>query len=92
MTSVELAGLERIDEVWDLWLALHRHHRAVVGELPLVEDDELSWQRRRALYVNQLSSDAGFLVLAVDEGAVVGYALVCTEDGPDDTFPVGART
>lgn len=91
MTRVELADAERLDEVRDLWLALHRHHRAVVGEFPLVEDDEKSWQLRRALYVDRLSSEAGFLVLAVDQDVVVGYALVCIEEGPDDTFPVGER-
>lgn len=88
---LEFAGVDRVDEVRELWLELHRHHRAVVGTLPLVADEELSWQRRRALYVEQLSSGAGFLVVAVDEDTVVGYALVCVEDGPDDTFPVGDR-
>jgi ribosomal protein S18 acetylase RimI-like enzyme len=86
---VELAGAERIDEVRELWLALHRHHRTVVGSLPLVEDDEASWQRRRALYLERLSSETGFLVVAVEPDAVVGYAVVCLEPGPDDTFPVG---
>jgi ribosomal protein S18 acetylase RimI-like enzyme len=87
----ELAGVDRVDEVRELWLALHRHHRSVVGTLPLVEDDELSWRRRRALYVDRLQSGTGFLLLAVDGGRPVGYALVCVEDGPDDTFPVGER-
>jgi ribosomal protein S18 acetylase RimI-like enzyme len=91
MTDIELAGVERVDEVRELWLALHRHHRAVVGQLPLVEDDELSWQRRRALYVARLSSGSGFLALASEQGSAVGYALVCLEIGPDDTFPVGER-
>jgi ribosomal protein S18 acetylase RimI-like enzyme len=90
MTRVELAGVERVDEVRDLWLALHRHHRAVVGELPLVEDDEESWLLRRALYVERLSSETGFLVLAIEQD-VVGYAVVCIEQGPDDTFAVGER-
>jgi len=89
--KIELAGVERVDEVRELWLELHRHHRAVVGTVPLVEDDAASWQRRRALYVNRLSSGTGFLVLAIDDDAVIGYALVCIEDGPDDTFPVGDR-
>jgi ribosomal protein S18 acetylase RimI-like enzyme len=87
---LELAGAERVDEVRELWLALHRHHRTVVGSLPLVEDHEASWQRRRALYLEHLSEQGGFLVLAVEPDAVVGYALVCIEAGPDDTFPVGA--
>jgi ribosomal protein S18 acetylase RimI-like enzyme len=86
---LELAGIERLDEVRELWLELHRHHRAVVGTLPLLGDDDVSWQRRRALYVARLNSGTGFLVLAVTDQAVVGYALVCVEQGPDDTFPVG---
>jgi len=91
MTEVELADIDRLDEVRELWLALHHHHRAVVGPLPLVKDDELSWQRRRALYVDRLSSGGGFLVLASEQGSVIGYAVVCLESGPDDTFPVGER-
>ena len=89
--KLEIAGAERVDEVHELWLELHRHHRAVVGSLPLVEDDDASWERRRALYVDRLTRGTGFLVLALEDQAVVGYALVCIEEGPDDTFPVGAR-
>ena len=91
MTHCELVGAERVDEVSELWLALHRHHRAVVGTLPLVEDDELSWQRRRELYLDRLGSGTGLLTLASEDEASVGYAFVCIEEGPDDTFPVGAR-
>jgi ribosomal protein S18 acetylase RimI-like enzyme len=90
-SKVELAGLERLDEVRGLWLELHHHHRAVVGPLPLVQDDELSWQRRRALYADRLQDGSAFLALAIRERAAVGYAFVCVEDGPDDTFPVGER-
>jgi ribosomal protein S18 acetylase RimI-like enzyme len=89
--DVEVASIDRVDEVRPLWLALHHHHRDVVGSLPLVEDDELSWQRRRALYADRLQSGTGFLVLASDQNEVVGYAFVCVEEGPDDTFPVGDR-
>jgi ribosomal protein S18 acetylase RimI-like enzyme len=59
--------------------------------LPLVEDDELSWQRRRALYLGRLSSETAFLALATERDTVLGYALVCIEQGPDDTFAVGER-
>ena len=75
-----------------LWLELHHHHRAVAGELPLIDDDELSGQRRRALYLKRLTSADGFLVLARQgASAVVGYAFVCIEQGLDDTFPVADR-
>jgi ribosomal protein S18 acetylase RimI-like enzyme len=90
-TEIELAGIERVDDVRDLWLELHDHHRGVVGSLPLVEDDELSWERRRALYVEHLTAGRAFLALAIDGQEVVGYAFVCIEEGPDDTFPVGDR-
>jgi ribosomal protein S18 acetylase RimI-like enzyme len=87
----ELAGAERLDEVRGLWLELHRYHRTLPGALPLVEDDTLSWDRRRALYLDRLRSETGFLVLAMEAETVVGYALVCIEQGPDDTFAVGDR-
>jgi GNAT superfamily N-acetyltransferase len=88
---IELVGTDRIDEVRDLWLELHRHHRAVVRTVPLLDDDELSWRRRRALYLDRLSSRTAFVALAVVDDAAVGYAFVCIEEGPDDTFPVGDR-
>ena len=91
LVRLELAGIERVDELRELWLDLHDHHRAVVEGVPLVEDDELSWQRRRELYRERLSSGTGFLVLASDDDAAVGYAVVCIEPGPDDTFPVRER-
>jgi GNAT superfamily N-acetyltransferase len=72
-------------------LELHHHHRAVVRPLPLVEDDELSWHRRRALYAERLESGTAFLALAEQPRGAVGYAFVCIEEGPDDTFPVGDR-
>jgi ribosomal protein S18 acetylase RimI-like enzyme len=89
--AIELAGADRVEEVRELWLALHRHHREVTAPLPLVVDDELSWERRRTLYLDRLSSQAGFLALAMLGRAVAGYAMVCIEQGPDDTFPVAER-
>ena len=89
--KLELAGSERLDEVRELWLELHHHHQDVVTTVPLVKDDERSWERRRELYAGRLRAGTGFLVLASEAEAVVGYALVCIEEGPDDTFPVGDR-
>ncbi len=91
MTRLELAGTERVDDLSALWLALHHHHRVAVGTLPLVEDEELSWERRRSLYLDRLGSGNGFLVVAVEDNDVVSYALVCIENGPDDPYPVGQR-
>jgi ribosomal protein S18 acetylase RimI-like enzyme len=87
--TLELAGAERVDDVRELWLELHHHHRQVVPSVALVGDDELSWQRRRALYLTQLQTGEGFLVLASIGREVAGYAAVFIERGPDDTFAIG---
>jgi ribosomal protein S18 acetylase RimI-like enzyme len=89
--SIELAGVDQVDRVRELWLALHRHESDVSPEHRLVANEALSWQLRRALYVDRLSSETGFLALALSGESVVGYAFACFEDGPDDTFPVGDR-
>jgi ribosomal protein S18 acetylase RimI-like enzyme len=91
VTEAEIVPLEagRIDALRPLWLELHHHHRAV-SPLDLVGDDELSWQRRRAMYLRLLEEDA-FAYLAELAGAPVGYAFVRLHQGPDDTFPLGER-
>jgi ribosomal protein S18 acetylase RimI-like enzyme len=43
------------------------------------------------VYLDRLRPESGFLALAIEGDAVVGYAFVCIEHGPDDTFPVGDR-
>jgi hypothetical protein len=47
--SISAGGIDRLDELRPLWLALHEHHRRV-GALPVVADDEVSWRRRRERY------------------------------------------
>lgn len=81
---------ERLGDLRELWLALHRHHRAI-GSRPLVVDDEASWHRRRALYDEWLRAGEAFILLAERGATPVGYAVVHLHDGPDDTFPLGAR-
>ncbi len=58
---------------------------------PLVDDDELSWQRRSRLYRQALAEDGGFLVIATNVSRPVGYATVVLREGPDDTWPVSER-
>jgi ribosomal protein S18 acetylase RimI-like enzyme len=89
--TIELAGRESVDRVRALWIELHRHERGVASGLPLIADDELSWRRRRALYVAWLDQEQGLLALARNGASVVGYAFVRLEQGSDDTFPIGER-
>ena len=90
MVGIVEIGAGRLAELRDLWLALHRHH-AEIGSQPLVEDEDSSWQRRRALYEEWLRAGEGIAIVAERDGEPVGYAVVHLHDGPDDTYPVGAR-
>jgi ribosomal protein S18 acetylase RimI-like enzyme len=80
----ELPGLE------PLWRSLHTHHRRV-AQVPLLADDDLSWQRRSDWYRRMLAAGEAFLLVARDGGQAVGYAFVHIRPGDDDTWPVGAQ-
>ena len=87
-----VAGSAELDALEPLWIALHRHHRTVVPSAAmLVDDDSVSWSRRRALYRGWMAAGDALVLVARRSGAVVGYAVAHLRDGPDDTFAVGAR-
>jgi ribosomal protein S18 acetylase RimI-like enzyme len=83
-------GVDRLEEVRDLWLALHRYH-GEIGSHPLVADEDFSWQLRRAQYERWLEAGDAVLLLAERDGEPVGYAMAHLQDGPDDTYPLGER-
>ena len=83
-------GADRISEIEPLWRSLHRHHRSV-ADLPVLADDDLSWQRRRDGYRALLGGGDAFVLLAAVGDAPVGYAVVKIRPGDDDTWPVGAH-
>jgi hypothetical protein len=87
--SVARAGVEAVDDLRGLFLALHRHHRAVV-DLPLVGDEE-AWQERRRTYLAWFAEDRALLFVARADRSPVGYALVVLHDGANDTFPLAPR-
>jgi GNAT superfamily N-acetyltransferase len=90
MSALEIAplGAERLFELEPLWLSLHRHHRQV-ADLPVLADDDLSWQRRCAWYRSRLEAGDAFALVARDDGEPIGYAFVHVRPGDDDTWPVG---
>jgi ribosomal protein S18 acetylase RimI-like enzyme len=88
--SIAFAGPDELHEVEPLWRSLHAHHRRV-SRVPLLADDDLSWQRRGAWYRSKLEAGEAFLLLARDGPRAVGYALVYVRPGDDDTWPVGAQ-
>ena len=87
-----VAGPAELDALEPLWIALHRHHRTVVPSAAmLVDDDAVSWSRRRDLYRAWMAAGDALVLVARRNGAAVGYAVAHLQDGPDDTFAVGAR-
>ena len=87
--TVARAGVETVDDLRPLFLALHRHHRSV-ADLPLVADDE-AWRARRETYLAWFAEGRALLFVASAEEAPVGYALVVWHEGADDTFPLAPR-
>jgi len=83
---VELT-LAEVDRVEALWKSMVAHHREVVDGAFPVRDEEGAWQRRRAEYVEWLSSGDGTIIAAVPaadhDGAPLGYAALLPN-------PVGA--
>lgn len=88
--EITTLGADALSGLEPLWRSLHRHHREV-SDLPVLADDDLSWQRRRDWYRSMLDAGDAFALLARDGGAPVGYAFVHIRPGDDDTWPVGDR-
>jgi ribosomal protein S18 acetylase RimI-like enzyme len=88
--TISEIGIDRLDEIAELWLALHRYH-GEIGSRPLVADEAAAWRWRRALYERWLRAGEAFALLAEREGRPAGYAVVHLQEGPDDTFPLGER-
>ena len=87
--AIRRAGPNEVDKLELLYRALHAHHLEI-AEIPLVEDPDTSWLRRRDWYTEKLDQGA-LLWIAERAGRPVGYALVEVHQGPDDTWPVGKR-
>jgi GNAT superfamily N-acetyltransferase len=87
--AIRRLSAEGVAAVEPLYRELHRHHREI-ARVPLVEDPDLSWARRRQWYAEKLA--AGAVLLLAEAGPTpVGYALLELHRGPDDTWPVGER-
>lgn len=80
----------RLDEVGPLFQAMHEHHRAGGPQLLPFRSGEEAWQRRRPHYQALLESGRGHLLLAEDDGRVIGYAMVSVI-GSQVTLATGDR-
>ncbi|MEU4241522.1 GNAT family N-acetyltransferase [Actinoplanes sp. NPDC026619] len=92
MADVEISrvGIEVVDRLEPLWLALHEHHQSVAPPA-VYQPNDRSWAARRRAYVEWMASPGSFILLAERERDLVGYALVHVHAGPDDTWVTGDR-
>lgn len=78
-------GADRIEEIRDLWMALHERHCAVANpKLGEPRSAGESWTLRRARYLEWLEEAGTFVIAAEQGGRFVAYAVV-REMGPIDT-------
>jgi ribosomal protein S18 acetylase RimI-like enzyme len=90
--SIISAGIADIGALRELWLTLHRHHRAVTS-VDLQPDDDLSWEVRSRFYRELLRTGSGSVLIAFDDATPVGYAsLVVHPAHNDDTFSFRGST
>jgi ribosomal protein S18 acetylase RimI-like enzyme len=93
--QVRTGGLDDLDVVGPLWVAVHHRHQATMPQLaPYVSDDE-TWRVRRELYVELLAKPDTLLLIAFVGDAAVGYGLahVLPAEGSwiPDTWATGPR-
>jgi len=80
--TVRRAGIERLDDLAPLWIAMQAQHESVAPpalttEVAPFRDHAESWRRRRASYASWFASDNAVLHVAEDtEGELTGYAMV----------------
>ena len=85
MPEIVRGDASRIDDLKQLWLALREYHGSVTPEWGALQPAEESWVRRRATYADILADD-GALFLALEDAAVVGFALCEREEGGSPTW------
>jgi ribosomal protein S18 acetylase RimI-like enzyme len=83
-------GAERLDDLRELYLAMHRHHRAV-SHVPVTDPDEHAWRERRSTYDGWFNEGRALLHLAEVDGRAVGYAMTAIHAASDDSFPLAPR-
>jgi ribosomal protein S18 acetylase RimI-like enzyme len=81
--TIVRAGAERIDELVDLYAALHEYHVSLAPDLAGRHGRTAaeSWRRRRARYIEWLACPDAFLLLAESRGKLLGYAVVSPGPG-----------
>ncbi|CAM4050188.1 GNAT family N-acetyltransferase [Nocardiopsis rhodophaea] len=87
-------GSHEIEELAELWMALHEQHTAIAPHLEDIVTSvspEESWRRRRTQYLSWLSDPDTLAVLAERGGEPAGYAMVTIRENPKGSWDRGDR-
>ncbi len=79
-----------VDRLQPLWRALREHH-VTLPAMPPVRSPEDSWEFRKGQYLDWLSRDGHFLLVAERGGELIGYAVMSLGEGAA-TWDLGERT
>lgn len=92
--SFRYLGAGEVEELADLWGALHRqqtvtapHLADIISTMSLDE----SWRRRRAQYLGWLADPDTMAVLAEKDGDLAGYAMVTVRENTQGSWDRGDR-
>ena len=93
--EIRRGGAADLPRLEPLWVAVHHRHAESMPELAPYVDDATTWAERRKLYAEVLAKDDTVLLLAEDDGALVGYGLAVVMDAASslfgDTWVTGER-
>ena len=88
-------GLDDLDLLEPLWVAVHHRHCASMPELAPYVDDAQTWRARRKLYEELVTKPDTLLLLALVDDEPIGYGLTHVMDVADswieDTWKTGDR-
>jgi ribosomal protein S18 acetylase RimI-like enzyme len=92
---VRVGSIDDLDLIGPLWVAVHHRHCESMPELAPYVDDAETWRARRKLYEELLTKPDTLLLLALVDGAPVGYGLThvmpVADSWIEDTWRTGDR-
>jgi ribosomal protein S18 acetylase RimI-like enzyme len=93
--DLERGGVNDLDLLEPLWVAVHHQHQQAMPELRPYVSDATTWLERRALYARLFDEHEPVLLLARDGDRLVGYglgyAMPVTGTWLADTWTTGER-
>lgn len=78
---IERVGVEALDELKPLWLALRSHHLEVAPHMGEGYPEEESWEKRRKFYEGLIREEDAIVLVAREDGQAVGHALATVDPG-----------